>query len=111
MVIVQRGTQSNAGRVVWRSGGLQHTFAGISYPSCKRVRSGDTRMSVLELTGALSGMKRSPRHNTSREAIAATSRDLGEYYTLGRWWELSSARTRTQVHVNQDIHWKLGLWL
>lgn len=43
----------------------------MSYASCELVRSSDVRAHAGELTGALSGMNRSPRTSTSREAIAA----------------------------------------
>jgi len=49
-----------------------HTLAGISYVACKFVRPSSMHRAVFRHTEALSGMKRSPRTRTSREAIPAT---------------------------------------
>jgi hypothetical protein len=65
--------------------GTLRTLAGISYVSCKLVRPSDICVSVWELTGALSGMKRSPKHSTSRDAIAPIQTDAGDLKLGGEY--------------------------
>ena len=54
----------------------KRTFAGISYVSCKSVRSSIGYVGLLRHTEALSGMKRSPRTSTSRDAIVIAALGL-----------------------------------
>jgi hypothetical protein len=65
--------------------GVMRTFAGISYEACKFVRSSIVYARVGKHTEARSGMKRSPRTSTSREAIVAAL--FGSYTLCSRFKE------------------------
>lgn len=75
--------------------GAQRTLAGISYASCELVRSSNMRL-CAELTGARSGMWRSPRQRTSREAIAAGWAGFAACWQCSKVSELSAVNQKLE---------------
>lgn len=79
------------------------TLAGISYSSCKSVRSSMQQISAPEHTKARSGMKRSPKTRTSRDAIAGR-RGAAEAYESRICCRLFLSQYLRHVGVRWDVY-------